>query len=99
MTGQVPYFPMIKTCYLALGVFLLSTPLYAQTTVAGARLNGTVTDPTGAAVPDAKVTVHNTETGLIRETQTTDAGLYDFPNLPVGSYELTIEKAGFSGVK
>src|SRR5262245_58963772 len=90
---------MIKACYVALGVFFLTSPLSAQTTVAGARLNGTVTDPTGAAVPDANVTVHNTETGLTRETQTTGAGLYDFPNLPVGSYELTMEKAGFSVVK
>src|SRR5213593_2311729 len=90
---------MKTACYLVLGVFLLSNALSAQTTVAGARLNGTVTDPTGAAVPDAKVTVHNTETGLTRETQTTGAGLYDFPNLPVGSYELTTEKTGFSSVK
>src|SRR5262245_62425979 len=90
---------MKKACYLVLTVFLLSNALSAQTTVAGARLNGTVTDPTSAAIPDAKVTVHNTETGLTRETQTTDAGLYDFPSLPVGRYELTIEKTGFSGVK
>src|SRR5262249_22435788 len=90
---------MKKACYLVLTVFLLSNALSAQTTVAGARLNGTVTDPTGAAIPGAKVTVHNTETGLTRETQTTEAGLYDFPNLPVGLYELTIEKAGFSSVK
>src|SRR5262245_18711001 len=90
---------MIKTCYLTLVVFLLSSSLSAQTTVADARLNGTVTDPTSAAIPDAKVTVHNTETGLTRETQTTDAGLYDFPSLPVGRYELTIEKTGFSSVK
>jgi len=90
---------MKKACYLVLTVFLLSNALSAQTTVAGARLNGTVTDPTGAAIPGAKVTVHNTETGLTRETQTTEAGLYDFPNIPVGLYELTIEKAGFSSVK
>src|SRR5215470_16685854 len=95
---------MKKACCLSSGVlllcvFLLYSPLSAQTTVAGARLNGTVTDPTGAAVPNAKVTVHNIETGLTRETQTTEAGLYDFPNLPVGSYELIMEKEGFSGVK
>ena len=78
---------------------MFSSALSAQTTVAGARLNGTIADPSGAVLPDAKVTVHNTETGSIRETQTTDAGLYDFPNLPVDSYELIIERAGFSSIK
>ena len=71
----------------------------AQSTGGASRLNGTITDPTGAVVPTARVVVINSATGLNRETQSTDAGLYEFPNLPVGTYDLTVEKTGFSGSK
>jgi len=56
---------------------------------------GTVTDKTGGTVPKAKVTVHNVDTGLTRETQTTDDGGYTVPELPLGSYTVTVEKTGF----
>jgi hypothetical protein len=62
-------------------------------------LNGTVTDQSGAAVPNAKVTAANPQTGLSRTTQTTDVGLYSFPRLPVGSYDLTVEVQGFKASK
>ena len=71
----------------------------AQNEVGGASLNGTVTDPTGASVPGAKVTVDNTATGLTRNTQTNDAGLYSVTGLPVGSYDITVEARGFKTVK
>ena len=90
---------MTKSRYLLLGVFLFTSVAFGQTSIGGATLNGTVTDPSGAAIAGAKVTATNSSTGLTRTTATTEAGLYDFPNLPVGTYDLTIEKQGFSSVK
>jgi hypothetical protein len=69
-------------------------PVSAQFTTAS--LNGIVVDPSGAAVPAAKVSVRNTGTGFELTTTTEDTGLYVFPRLPVGSYTLRVEKEGFS---
>jgi len=78
---------------------LFAAACVAQSEIGGASLNGTVTDPTGALVPNAKVTAVNVSTGLSRTTRTTDAGLYSFPGLPVGTYDLTIDATGFRTVK
>jgi hypothetical protein len=56
---------------------------------------GTVTDVSGATVPGAKVTVQNTGTGLLRTTESQSDGSYRVPELPVGTYDVTIEKADF----
>ena len=56
---------------------------------------GTVTDPNGAVVPGAKVTVKNTSTGLERSTTTDDDGNYTVPELPIGPYEVRVEQSGF----
>ncbi len=84
---------------LALGVCLLTAKLLAQSEIGGATLNGTVLDPTGAAIPNAKVMVANTATGLIRNQQTNETGLYNFSRLPVGNYDLTVEATGFKSAK
>src|ERR1700723_2233986 len=56
---------------------------------------GTVTDSTGAALVGATVTVHNVDTGVDRITETTTDGGYLMPELPVGSYDVTIAMKGF----
>src|SRR6266478_1773145 len=81
---------------------LAATPGGAQT-FRGTIL-GTVTDATGGAVPGATVTVHNVDTGLLRKTETQGDGSYRVPELPIGTYDVTVEKPGFqtsitSGVK
>src|ERR1700687_5122824 len=65
---------------------------------------GTVTDATGAAVPGATVTVRNVDTGLLRKTESQADGSYRVPELPIGDYDVTVEKTDFqaavtSGVK
>src|SRR5260370_23724956 len=72
---------------------------FAQSDIGGASLNGTVTDPSGAAVANAKVTAENTITRLTRTTQSSDAGLYSFPHLTAGSYNPTLQAAGFTDGK
>ena len=74
-------------------ILLLASFVPAQT-FRGTIL-GTVTDPNGAVVPRAKVTVKNTSTGLERSTATDDEGNYSIPELPVGPYELRVEQTGF----
>jgi len=61
-----------------------------------ATLSGTVTDPTGAAVPQAKVVVHSLATGLDRTVMTDGAGLYAVPSLQPGDYKVQVMAAGFS---
>src|SRR5690349_14969623 len=81
------------------GVFILAATSFAQSQIGGASLNGTVTDPSGASVPNAKVTAANTATGLTRTTQTSDAGFYTFTGLPVGAYDVTVDAQGFKTAK
>jgi hypothetical protein len=59
-------------------------------------LGGTVVGATGAAVPDAGVTARNTDTGFTQCTVTNGAGAFFFPRLPVGPYEVKVEKPGFA---
>ncbi len=66
---------------------------WAQST---ATLSGVVTDPTGAAVPHAKVVVHSLATGLERTVTTDAAGLYVVPSLQPGDYKVQAMAAGFS---
>ncbi|MBI3693942.1 MAG: TonB-dependent receptor [Acidobacteria bacterium] len=74
-------------------VFALSLPVAAQT-ITGA-LTGTVTDPTGAVVPNVKVTAVSRATNLESTTTSNTAGVYNLLFLPVGSYNLTAEVSGF----
>ena len=58
-------------------------------------LNGTITDPNGAAVPSATVTVRNIGTNVEVKAVTTDAGVYRLPYLPSGSYRISAGATGF----
>jgi outer membrane receptor protein involved in Fe transport len=72
----------------------IAAPLLAQYTTAS--LGGSVADPSGAALPEARVTVRNVETGFTQTVTTSPVGAYIFSRLPVGAYTLTVEKSGFS---
>ena len=72
---------------------LVAMPAYAQKITGTIR--GTVTDPTGAIIAGAKVTVKNEDTGLTRSGTTTSDGIYAFAELPVGSYRVEVEHPGF----
>jgi Carboxypeptidase regulatory-like domain len=60
-----------------------------------ANLNGTVTDPSRASVPNAKVEVVERDTGFTRQTTTGASGVYSLTDLPVGTYNVTISRQGF----
>jgi len=78
-------------------MILLAGQAYAQ--VAGATLSGTVTDPSGAAITGAKVSIANKATGVTRDVATDAAGFYSAPNLLPGPYEVTASASGFSTTK
>src|ERR1035441_1005680 len=66
---------------------------YAQSV--NATLLGTVTDSSGAVVPNAKIVLTEVDTGVNRSGQTNESGNYTYPNLPPGQYAVTVEAAGF----
>ena len=70
-----------------------------QAGTAAAVLNGTVRDPSGAVVPDATITLTNTQTGFKKVTASNSTGNYTIVDISPGSYTATVEKAGFSVAK
>jgi hypothetical protein len=79
-------------------VFVCSIcPLKAQVDVA--TINGTVTDSSGAIIPDVKVTATNTETGRNFPGLSNEVGAYQIANLPVGHYTLRFEREGFTALQ
>jgi hypothetical protein len=85
--------------FLALSlVFIgtLSPNLLAQSDTSS--LSGTVSDPTGAVVRDAKISIHNVSTGSDRSTVTNDSGNFTLTNAQPGSYTVRVEATGFGAV-
>src|SRR3984957_15549524 len=80
---------------LVVGIAIVaSLPLYAQS--GSATLQGTVTDPSGAVVPSAKIHIEAPATGITRDVVTNNAGFYSAPNLNTGQYTLTVATPGFA---
>ena len=77
------------------GLFALFPALTAHAQVVGGTLSGTISDATGAAIPNAHVLVHNDETGNERRLTTGPDGRYSAPSIPVGIYTVTAGADGF----
>ena len=78
-----------------LGLVLLVAAASLAQDITGS-IAGTVTDPSGAGVPNAKITVTNTDRNAVIRTVTTDSGgNYSAPLLPIGTYSLAVTAAGF----
>ncbi len=80
----------------AFWLFLYTSPMYSDVS---ARISGTVTDPSGALVPQASVAAVNTQTGARQEIRSDAQGYYSFPSLPVGRYDLEVQANGFKDYK
>src|SRR5689334_9314273 len=78
------------------GLLFCVLPCAAQFSSA---IQGTVTDTTSAAVPGAKITLKNVDTGIVRETVTSNEGFYLISSLGAGTYTLTVEKPGFANAE
>ncbi len=79
--------------FLFLGFF--ATQVFAQE----ATILGTVTDPTGAAVPNVSLTITQTETGQARQVTTNSDGQYIAPNLHIGHYAIRVDATGFKRIE
>jgi hypothetical protein len=80
-------------------VFVFSTIFWTvQAQSNSGSISGTVTDPSGAVVPGATVTVENPVSGYLRTAKTDSAGRYQFTNLPFNPYHLAVTATGFGGV-
>jgi hypothetical protein len=86
----------VGVCFVFAVAFLVAIvalPAYAQ--LAGSSLSGIVQDESGAAVPNASVSIQNVANGTARETTSNSDGLYSAPNLLPGSYDVTVKAPGF----
>ena len=83
-------------CLALVALLCSANPVGGQEVTAS--ITGTVMDPTGAAVVGATVTAKSVERGLSYTSVTNESGIYRIAQLPVGSYELKVEKPGFASV-
>jgi len=74
-------------------IFLLASTTWGQQTLGG--ITGTVTDKSGSVLPDTTVTIVGDQTKLTRTLKTNGNGAYDFVNLPIGTYTVTVSHEGF----
>ena len=74
-------------------LFFFCLPANAQ--VSGGSITGGVTGETGGAMPDVRISVKETSTGLARTATTNPAGLFNVPDLSPGNYEMTVSASGF----
>jgi hypothetical protein len=81
--------------FLFLILLMVSTALVGWSQTVNATLLGTVTDASGASVPNAKVTITETNTGVAHTLQSNESGNYILPNVPPGMYSVDVEASGF----
>ena len=90
--------PLVLMGQAALSVAVLLVTSAGAQTFRGA-INGTVADPAGAAVPGAQVQITDDATGVARQTLAAAGGDFNFPDLPLGSYTITVTTSGFETLK
>jgi hypothetical protein len=90
----------IRRCLPVLfALFVLTIPFSLSAQTVTGSVGGTVTDSTGAVVPNAQIIVHNTATGVDSQATTNSAGIYSIRFLPIGRYEVTVQAQGFTTQK
>ncbi len=88
--------PILACCFCCLAILLFAPQGLAQQL---GGITGTVTDASGGAVADSEVTLISDATKLTRTQKTSNTGSYDFVNLAIGTYSLTISHDGFQTLK
>ena len=79
-------------CFLVL--VLGTSPSLAQQSAGS--VTGEVQDSVGASIPNATITVRDVDRGTVWSTKTSSAGVYNFPEIPVGNVEVKVEATGFT---
>ncbi len=88
---------MLNHLHRLLLIFTLSTAAFAQ--YEQAAITGTIRDPHGRAIPDARIQIQHADTGLIRSTISTSAGVFFLNGLPLGGYTFVASHEGFGEVR
>ena len=83
----------LYVCLASAVLAIFSGTIFAQSDLG--TINGTVRDPSGAAVPNATVTVKNQANGSERSATTNQGGLYSVTNIPPGMYNVSVTASGF----
>src|SRR5579872_5315319 len=79
---------------LLCGITLLAVPAFSQSNTTG-EIAGVISDPSGAVIPNAKVTAKNDATAASQTVVTNSQGIFHLSFLPPGSYTLTVSATGF----
>ncbi len=87
---------LITSFLVALFMLCLSGINFGQEETA-ATITGQVTDSSGASIPNATVVIANTETGMTRQVQSNEEGIYTVSPLMPGRYTIKVEQKGFKG--
>ena len=95
MMAWIRSLALVRNFVLAAVFFLSALAINANAQTFRGTILGTVTDTSGAAISGATVSVKNTGTGLLRTVTTDDDGNFSAPELPIGTYSVTVEKSGF----
>ena len=82
-----------SVCFLFVLSAMITGIAFAQ--AVNGTIVGTITDASGGAMVNAKVTLTETNTKVVHTRLTNDAGVYGFPDMPPGTYEVAVEMAGF----
>jgi len=99
---QVPglravWLDVVAVLLFVIAVTIFSAPFgYAQASGASGSVSGVVADVSGAVLQNAKVEIRNPVSGLVRTTLTDATGRFNFPNIPVNPYHMTVQAAGFN---
>jgi hypothetical protein len=97
LAGMKPAWCLFVACVAIFGAFLLAPRAVLGQEITG-EITGAITDPSGAALPNASVTATDVLTGVVWPTKTNSAGVYDFPRLAIGRYSLKVSARGFKTV-
>src|SRR5450631_3577501 len=83
---------------LLLSLGLICLPCFVAMAQTSGEITGEVKDPSGAVMPNASVTVTNAATNVARSTVTNTSGVYSFPDLVPGTYQIKVMAGGFDTV-
>ncbi len=85
---------MLAVIFSVVSIALCGRPVWAQVDIS-ASLAGTVTDPSGAVIPNAAIVAHNVNTGIEAKVTSDGAGFYQFVSIAAGTYTVTCTASGF----
>ncbi len=98
MKKQIFSLALSAACVVSVPALLSPSALAQAISVNGGAIQGTITDPSGASVPNAAITITSTDTGFKRTLTTDSAGFYSVGPLNPGNYQVNIVAGGFQGL-